>query len=161
MTPPVRVAAADEAAVVAELLVAWRDHMGRDWPDPEAIRAGVQRMIVRDDAEYLLAGEPPAGIAQLRYRYGIWLDAEDCLLEDLFVRPEAQGSGLGRALVTAAIERARARGCRRMELDADEHNAPARALYESLGFRSGAGEPGRFALFMRRRITENMPPGVG
>ncbi len=61
MTTPVRVAAADEAAVAAELLVAWRDYMGRDWPDPGAIRAGVERLIVRDDAEYLLAGDPPAG----------------------------------------------------------------------------------------------------
>ena len=45
-----------------------------------------------------------------------------------------RGSGLGRALVQAAIERARERGCRRIELDVDEANAPALALYRSLGF---------------------------
>lgn len=158
--PPVRVAGPDEAAVVAELLVAWRDYMGRDWPDAAAFLAGVRRLIAREDVEYLLAGDPPAGVAQLRYRHGIWLDAEDCELEDLFVRPQAQGKGLGRALVIAAIERARERGCRRIALDTAEENVPAVALYESLGFRSGGGEPGRFGIFMRRRIVENMPPGA-
>jgi ribosomal protein S18 acetylase RimI-like enzyme len=161
VTPPVRLAAPEDAAVVARLLTEFRDHEGRDWPPEAAIRAGVERLIVRDDTEYLLGGEPPDGIVQLRYRYGVWWDADDCHVEDVFVRASARGSGLGRALVTAAIERARERGCRRMELDTAEENAPALALYRSLGFFSGGDEPGRLAVFMRRRIPENLPPGVG
>jgi len=160
VTPPVRVAAPEDAAVVARLLTEFRDHEGRDWPPEEAIRAGVERLIGRDDTEYLLGGEPPDGIVQLRYRYGVWWDAEDCHVEDVFVRAGARGSGLGRALVSAAIERARERGCRRLELDTAEQNAPALALYRSLGFVSGGDEPGRLAVFMRRRIPENIPPGV-
>jgi ribosomal protein S18 acetylase RimI-like enzyme len=161
VTPPVRLAAPEDAAVVARLLTEFREHEGRDWPPEAAIRAGVERLIVRDDTEYLLGGEPPDGIVQLRYRYGVWWDADDCHVEDVFVRASARGSGLGRALVTAAIERARERGCRRMELDTAEENAPALALYRSLGFFSGGDEPGRLAVFMRRRIPENLPPGVG
>jgi ribosomal protein S18 acetylase RimI-like enzyme len=160
VTEPVRVAGPQDAEVVAELLVAFNDHLGRDWPAAPAFLAGVRKLIERDDVEYLLAGDPPVGVAELRYRHGLWLDAEDCELEDLFVRAEAQGLGLGRALVEATIERARARGCRRIQLDTGEENVPAISLYESLGFRSGGGEPGRYGIFMRRRITENMPPGV-
>jgi ribosomal protein S18 acetylase RimI-like enzyme len=157
----VRVAGPDDVAVVARLLTAFRDHEGRDWPPEESIRAGVERLMPRDDTEYLLGGDPPAGVVQLRYRYGVWWDAEDCHVEDVFVRADARGSGLGRALVEAAIERARARGCRRLELDTAEENAPALALYRSLGFVSGGDEPGRLAVFMRRRIPENIPPGWG
>jgi ribosomal protein S18 acetylase RimI-like enzyme len=160
VTPPVRVAGPQDAETVAELLVAFRDHLGRDWPDAEAFLAGVRKLIEREDVEYLLAGDPPAAVAELRYRHGLWLDAEDCELEDLFVREEAQGQGLGRALVEATIERATARGCRRIQLDTAEENVPAISLYESLGFRSGGDEPGRYGIFMRRRIAENMPPGV-
>ena len=161
MTPPVRVAGPEDAGVVARLMAEFRSHLGRDWPPDATIRAGVERLIARDDSEYLLGGDPAAGVAQLRYRYAVWWDAEDCALEDLFVRAEVRGTGLGRALVEAAIDRARARGCRRMELDTGEENEPALALYRSLGFRSGLDEPGRLGVFMRRRIPENIPPGVG
>ena len=157
----VRVAGPDDVDVVAQLLCDFRDHEGRHWPPDENLRAGVERLIGRDDGEFLLGGDPPAGIVQLRYRYGVWWDAEDCHVEDVFVRAEARGSGLGRALVQAAIDRARARGCRRLELDTAEENVPALGLYRSLGFRSGADEPGHLAVFMRRRIDENIPPGWG
>ena len=157
----VRVAEPDDAEVVARLLCDFRDHEGRHWPPDEAMLAGVRRLIGRDDVDYLLGGDPPAGIVQLRYRYGVWWDAEDCHVEDVFVRAEARGTGVGRALVAAAIERARERGCRRLELDTAEQNEPALALYRSLGFVSGGDEPGRLAVFMRRRIDENIPPGWG
>jgi ribosomal protein S18 acetylase RimI-like enzyme len=146
----IRVATPDDLDVVARLLTEFRDHEGRDWPPEESIRAGVERLMARDDTEYLLGGDPPAGVVQLRYRWGVWWDAEDCNVEDVFVRAEARGSGLGRALVSAAIDRARERGCRRMELDTGEDNAPAQGLYRSLGFRS-------HGVFMRRRIDENLP----
>ncbi len=104
----------------------------------------------RDDGEFLLGGDPPAGVVQLRYRYGVWWDAEDCCVEDVFVRADARGSGLGRELVSAAIDRARERGCRRMELDTGADNAPAQGLYRSLGFQD-------HGIFMRRPIPENLP----
>jgi ribosomal protein S18 acetylase RimI-like enzyme len=146
----IRVATPDDVDVVARLLTEFRDHEGRDWPPEESIRAGVERLMPRDDTEYLLGGDPPAGIVQLRYRYGVWWDAEDCNVEDVFVRADARGSGLGRELVSAAIDRARERGCRRLELDTGADNAPAQGLYRSLGFRD-------HGIFMRRRIDENLP----
>jgi ribosomal protein S18 acetylase RimI-like enzyme len=146
----VRVAGPDDVEVVARLLTEFREHEGRDWPPLESIRAGVERLMPRDDTEYLLGGDPPAGIVQLRYRWGVWWDAEDCNVEDVFVSAGARGSGLGRELVSAAIDRARERGCRRMELDTGADNAPAQGLYRSLGFFESG-------IFMRRRIDENLP----
>ena len=50
------------------------------------------------------------------------------------------------------MERARARGCRRIELDTSEDNAPALALYHRLGFSERSkGGPGR-DLFLGRRL---------
>jgi len=79
-------------------------------------------------------GDAPCGVCQLRYRHSFWTSTPDCWLEDLYVEDAARGHGVGRALVVAAVERARARGARRIELDTNEDNAPAIALYESLGF---------------------------
>jgi ribosomal protein S18 acetylase RimI-like enzyme len=146
----VRLAGPDDIDVVARLLTEFREHEGRDWPPLESIRAGVERLMPRDDTEFLLGGDPPAGVVQLRYRYGVWWDAEDCNVEDVFVSAEARGSGLGRELVSFAIERARERGCRRMELDTGDDNAAAQGLYRSLGFRDNG-------IFMRRPIPENLP----
>ena len=64
--------------------------------------------------------------------------------------PEARRSGLGRALVEAALESARERGCVRIELDVDEDNAPALALYRACGFRLDSKGRGRTLLAGRR-----------
>jgi ribosomal protein S18 acetylase RimI-like enzyme len=144
----------DEAGTVAGLLVAFRDHMGRDWPSENAFLASVERLMERGEAQFLLGAlhddAPPAAVAQLRYRFGIWWAALDCTLEDLFVAESARGAGLGASMVEAVIGRAFERECRRIELDTAEDNAAAIALYARFGFRSGTGTPGHRQLFMRR-----------
>jgi ribosomal protein S18 acetylase RimI-like enzyme len=145
-------AAPDEAPIVAALLAGFRDHLGYDRPGDASILASVERIIVSGDAEYLLAatGDEAQAVAQVRYRWGVWWDAEDCWLEDLYVRDDARGTGLGRALTEAVMERAAARGCRRVELDVNTENTPALRLYQSLGFETG--KTGGQDLLMRRRL---------
>ena len=145
-------AAPEEAPAVAALLGGFRDHLGYDGPDDRSVLASVERIIGRDDAEYLLAatGSEPQAVVQVRYRWSVWWDAEDCWLEDLYVRDDARGSGLGRALTEAVMERAAARGCRRVELDVNSENTPARGLYQSLGFETG--KTGGQDLLMRLRL---------
>lgn len=156
MSPRVWLAGWEEAETVGRLLVEFRDWWGRDWPSDNAFLAGAERLIERQDTEFLLgAGHddaPPAGVCQLRYRYGIWTAAEDCWLEDLFVREPERGTGLGHALVEGALDRARARGCRRIELDVNSANEPARRLYERQGFSSFSDPPGGDDLLMRLRL---------
>lgn len=57
----------------------------------------------------------------------------------LGVDPRRQGRGVGRALMRAAIERARAAGARRLTLVVRADNPPAHALYRGLGFRRAPG----------------------
>ena len=128
----------DEAEPVARLLAAFRTWYGKDWPSDNAFLAGVERLIEQPGTEYLLGAPhddaPPMAVVQLRYRYSLWTSADDCWLEDLFVEEPARGTGLGRAMVEAAIDRARTHGCRRIELDVDDDNGAAGALYARLGF---------------------------
>lgn len=141
-----------EAETVAALLVGFRDHMDRDWPSENAFAANVERLMERRESEFLLAAAdddaPPAGVCQLRYRFGIWYAALDCWLEDLYVRETARRAGLGGALVEAALARATERECRRVELDVSTGNPAALALYERHGFATGK-EPGTQDLLMR------------
>ena len=139
--PRAWIAGPDEAD--ARLLIAFRNWYDRDEPPDSAFQDGVRRLIVRDDTEYLLAaaGDEPGGVAQLRYRHALWTDSEDCWLEDLFVRDEDRRKGLGEALLRRTIERARERGCGRIELDVSESNRSAWALYERMGFSAGYKPP--------------------
>ena len=93
--------------------------------------------------------ETPAAVCQIRFRWSVWKSAEDCWLEDLYVREGARRNGLGRALVEAAATRARERGCRRIELDVNEDNAAALALYQACGFTLEPKPPGRTFLVVR------------
>lgn len=45
-----------------------------------------------------------------------------------------RGQGVGKALITRALQLAKQKGLTRIELTVREHNTPAIALYESLGF---------------------------
>jgi ribosomal protein S18 acetylase RimI-like enzyme len=138
----------EEAEAVAGLLVQFRDHMGADWPSENAFLASVERLVEDRDTEYLLAtpddDSPPAGVLQLRFRFSVWKAAPDAWIEDLYVREDARRAGVGDALMTLAAERARTRGARRIELDTNEDNAAALALYERHGFSPRSkGGPGR------------------
>jgi ribosomal protein S18 acetylase RimI-like enzyme len=148
----IRLATREDAADVARLMIGFRDWWQRDEPDDAGFEAGVRRLLSDPNTEFLLGGEPVAGVCQLRYRFAVWTGSEDCWLEDVFVEEPARGSGLGRALVEAALERARERGCARVELDVNAANAAALALYESLGFESWSDPPGGRNLLMRRRL---------
>ncbi len=75
----------EEAETVARLVVGFRDHMGKDWPSENAILAAIERLIETPDTDYLLAAadddSPPAGVAQLRYRFSVWTAAPENHIE--------------------------------------------------------------------------------
>jgi ribosomal protein S18 acetylase RimI-like enzyme len=143
---------AGDADAVARLMARFRDHLGKAAPPDDELRASVERVLADERAQFLLgaADSEPLGVCQLRYRWSVWTSAEDCWLEDLYVLPEGRRLGLGRALVEAALEAARERGCVRIELDVDEDNEPALALYQSCGFRLDSKGPSRALLAGRR-----------
>jgi ribosomal protein S18 acetylase RimI-like enzyme len=154
MAPRVWLAGEEDVGAVTSLMAAFRDDMGRDEPADDRIRTTVA-VLLRDPAtEFLLASadgrDQPEGVCQLRYRLTVWTGSDDCWLEDLFVERDARRAGLGRALVTAAFERAEQRGCRRMELDVDEDNTAALAFYRTLGLTAESKPPGRNLLVGRR-----------
>jgi ribosomal protein S18 acetylase RimI-like enzyme len=154
VNPRVWRASPDDVEAVAALIAAFRSWWGKDEPTLEQIRATTTVLLDDPNTEFLLAAPgdgPPAGVCQLRYRLSVWTGADDCWLEDLYVDDSARGTGLGRALVSAAFERARERGCRRIELDVNETNTDAIAFYEALGFTTEPKPPGR-TLFVARKL---------
>lgn len=63
--------------------------------------------------------------------------ADVCYLQDLFTASDVRGHGVGRALIAAVADWARARGCGRLYWSTHESNAVARRLYDSVAVNRG------------------------
>lgn len=77
----------------------------------------------------------PVGFAVYYPTYSTFLAQPGIHLEDLFVRPEHRGMGIGKALLLHVAKLARERDCGRMEWTVLDWNQPAIEFYESLGAR--------------------------
>ncbi|QEL54842.1 GNAT family N-acetyltransferase [Chromobacterium paludis] len=69
------------------------------------------------------------------------------MVQGVFTRPEHRGKGIARRLLLAALDEAgRMPGLLLLELAVHAQNAPAKALYQSLGFRRAGFLPGSLML---------------
>lgn len=75
------------------------------------------------------------GFALWFLNYSTWEGVNGIYLEDLYVRPEARGAGLGKALLANLAKIATERGYARVEWSVLNWNEPSIRFYESLGAR--------------------------
>jgi GNAT superfamily N-acetyltransferase len=73
------------------------------------------------------------GIAVWFLSFSTWLGRHGIYLEDLYVRPEYRGLGLGKSLLRALVHIAVQRGYGRVEWAVLDWNAPAIDFYRALG----------------------------
>ena len=102
------------------------------------VAANLRQILQRDDtaAFIALAGDRAVGAAATSSGFGleVGLYAE---LEDLFVEPDCRGRGVASALVEAAADWARAKGCSDVEIVLTPHGQADDKLipwYEARGF---------------------------
>ncbi len=77
-----------------------------------------------------------AGTLQLTYIPGLtYTGGERAQIEGVRVAAEQRGRGVGQAIITWAIEQARARGCRVVQLTTDRQRPDAIRFYQKIGFR--------------------------
>ena len=136
----VRSAGAADAEVIGRLLHDFNTEYDEYTPGPEALESRVSELLDAGEITVLLTGEPPEGLALLRFRPALWTQTLDCYLEELYVVPDRRGHGSGRALMEAAMDVARAEGAAYMDLGTSEDDVAARGLYESLGFSNREGK---------------------
>ena len=86
-------------------------------------------------AEALIAhlDEEPAGFALFFHSYSTFLAQPGLYLEDLFVKPEFRGRGVGQALFRRLAQIAVERDCGRFEWSALDWNSPAIEFYKRRG----------------------------
>lgn len=158
----------------------WIEMRSGLWPEEPAEDLAAEAAAFLDDGaahlvEVLVAEDQQgklAGFAELNLR----AYAEGCttspvaFLEGWYVAPEYRGTGVGRALMSAAEEWGRERGCREFASDTTVDNLVSLAAHQALGFEEvevircfrkelggSAGEPAkrREEQFTRDEMTDN------
>ena len=141
---PVR--ATDAAALLA---MARAFHAEDGHPLNEASEAAILH-VARGEAMapawILRSGGEAVGYLVLTLGYSPEYGGRDGFIDDLYLRPELRGQGLGRRLLAFALEQAAALGINTLHLEVESANAGAQRLYRAAGF----DETGR--RLMRRRI---------
>lgn len=113
-----------------------------------ATAAQMHRALFEDPRKPAPEGGPGAGIAEcvmgdidgstqgfalFFHNFSTWTGKPGIYLEDLFVRPQARGVGLGKALLKHLAKIAIERGCGRFQWSVLDWNTPAIDFYKSLG----------------------------
>ena len=135
MSVATRLADVSDVDRVAPLFDAYRQFYGLA-PDLALARWFLRERLSRGESVVLLAEDDgrALGFVQMYPTFSSLRAARTFVLYDLFVDPAARQHGIGRRLMQAAAEEARARGAVSLVLSTARTNAPAQRLYESLGW---------------------------
>jgi GNAT superfamily N-acetyltransferase len=76
-----------------------------------------------------------AGYLILGFGFSVEFGGRDALLDELFIRPEFRGQGLGSSAIESALSLCKEEGIQALHLEADHFNERAHDLYLRLGFK--------------------------
>jgi GNAT superfamily N-acetyltransferase len=130
-------AAVSDCRECARLLVEQLGEHGVDASTEQLTRV-LERVAADGARGFILLARDDHGIVGIAYVATI-LSAEHCglvaWLEELYVTPSIRSRGIGTALVTAVLERAREAGIVAIDLEIEAGHSRAESLYRRLGFR--------------------------
>lgn len=138
MTISIRAATHADTPLIAELIRALAEYekLADEVRFDEAVLAA-KLFGPRPYAEVVIGeldGEPQ-GFALFFHNFSTFEGKPGIYLEDLFVQPEARGSGLGKALLSHLAALAVERDCARLEWSVLDWNEPSIGFYKALGAR--------------------------
>ena len=136
MTVSVRPATSADLPLIAQFIrdLAAYERLAHEVRFDEVV-LGDRLFGARPYAEVLIGeiDSTPQGFALFFHNFSTFEGKPGVYLEDLFVRPEARGSGLGKALLSALAHIAIERDCARLEWSVLDWNDPAIQFYKKLG----------------------------
>jgi GNAT superfamily N-acetyltransferase len=132
----VRFATREDCPVIVELIrdLAVYEHLEHlATATPERLEA--ELFGARPTCECLIGEQDgqPQGFALFFHNFSTFLCRKGLYLEDLFVRPAARGTGLGKLLLKRLAQIAVERDCGRFEWSVLDWNVDAQAFYQRMG----------------------------
>ena len=133
----VRTATPDDAGDLVALLRAGALVATEDDPDPGPYRAALSDIAATPGNDVLVAvldGRVVGTCQLIVFRHLQHAGGHCAELESMHVAPDVRGSGVGGVLLEAAVDRARAAGCYRIQLKSNRARTDAHRFYERHGF---------------------------
>ena len=96
----------------------------------------------------------------------LWALDDELKINNIALRPDLRGTGLGHVLLRASLEVGLAEGCKEATLEVRPSNVVARRLYERYGFREIGRRSGYYqdtredAVLMAARLDRTLWPGA-
>lgn len=132
-----RPAAAADVAALLPMIRALCEHDGTAFDEAAVGRALAQ--VIADESLgrvwVIEWGDAPAGYVVLTFGFSLEFGGRDAFVDELYVREEFRGRGLGRRAVELAERACRERGVGALHLEVERANTPAQELYRRAGFR--------------------------
>jgi len=138
MPPTLRPARADDVPVILDLvraLARYEKLEHRVEATEDGLRAALFGPSPRVFCDLAEADGQVAGFALWFYSFSTFVGRPGIYLEDLFVRPEFRGRGLGKALIARLAQRCVAENLGRLEWSVLDWNEPAIQFYRAHGAR--------------------------
>ncbi len=132
-----RVQAADQDAVVGLLVAQMREH--RFPSNSERLSQIVARVLSDEQYGFFLVARMDShliGVAYVAMILSVEHGGPVGWLEELYVTPEHREQGVGSALLSGVLERARELGLVAIDLEVDVEHRRAESLYTRFGFRN-------------------------
>ena len=135
-TATIRFATREDVPVIVELIrdLAVYEHL-EHLATATPARLEAELFGDRPSCECLIGEHAGAavGFALFFHNFSTFLCRKGLYLEDLFVRPSARGTGMGKALLQRLAQIAVERGCGRFEWSVLDWNVDAQAFYQRMG----------------------------
>lgn len=117
----------------------WRDYLAfyETTVTAEVYDTTFSRLLGGDPQDFSCfvaeTGDRLVGLTHYLFHRHAWKVENVCYLQDLFARPEARGTGVGRALIQAVYDEADRKGAPSVYWLTQEFNHTARQLYDRIG----------------------------
>jgi GNAT superfamily N-acetyltransferase len=136
--PRIRLASAADLDAMVDLIGALFTLEPDNAFDAGKARRGLGMLLARPDAAALWVAEDDGvviGLCSAQINISTVEGGPVAWIEDVIVKPEARGQGIGRQLLDAVDSWATRRGLTRLQLLADRQNEPALDFYRHLDWR--------------------------
>jgi GNAT superfamily N-acetyltransferase len=148
-----RLATVDDSGDVARLLHEFNTEYEAPSPGTEVLAGRLRRLLDSHETFAVLGGEPAVGVGLVTLRPNVWYEGPVALLDELYVKPDLRGRGLGSALIDLIVSTCRQSDVALIEINVDEGDVDAQRFYKRHGFTWSDPESDERAFYFHMELA--------